>query len=95
LRSDGKIMSLRGYKPGAGTIHAGRVDVDAEVRGEAVMAINADYVRGAMSGLKTDGVMIRGAGEAIKIEPRHISGAVAVEAIIFIIRASEAELADV
>lgn len=87
-------MALRGYKPGFGTITAGRVEVDAEINAETAIALNADYLRASLLGIG-GGVSISRSGDALRVEPRQLSATLPVEATIFAIRASEAELADV
>lgn len=87
-------MTLRGYKPGIGTIVAGMIEVDADIASETAIALNADYLRASLGGI-AGGVTIRRSGEAIRVEPSQMSGTMPMAATIFGIRASEEDLADV
>lgn len=95
----GEGIVLRGGRPLGGVVYAGRSEVTAEVAQDWAGGFNSKYITNAMTGLKVDRVAIKrdakGDNPVISIRPAQENAEIEMMSVIYGMRMSEAELADV
>ena len=95
----GDGIILRGGRPLGGVVYAGRSEVTAEVAHDWAGGFNSKYITNAMTGLKVDRVAIKrdvkGDNPVISIRPAQDDATVEMMSVIYGMRMSDAELADV
>lgn len=93
---DGPVV-FRGRRGGAGVVHAGRAELEANGRKDFSGVVSSKYLIGALGGMKSDDFSLSSEvdGRAMMVRPAQESAVLTMSAVIMAIRATEAEMADV
>lgn len=96
LRADGDgPVVIRGMRPSASVLRAGRAEINGDVRGDFAVAVPAVNLTDALTGMGADTYGIEVGRNAVRLTPAQKSATLDLLAILTSIRATEEELADV